>query len=270
MKGTECVTLFVMRFLVISEGSCEEVLSEKWNTVFASLWISVGTLLAYVLLGFLALFLFLLDSHYPSLHVWANMHKVLETFSNFSSLLSLCMLVCVCMPKSKKSHQEFLVSTRGHRVFCSFDMMTDEDKEATIKKGGVCFQPDLCEHVQDAECAMARKQGGRRGRAHRPRSSLWEQDGDSYFWPNNCEICQETWVVESPDEADRQRKKLLWKMAMIDISLKSCSVKPLVEPACEQRHTVSLKKEHPTFSMSLLSDGVGILQRYTVLQHSLT
>lgn len=69
--------------------------------------------------------------------------------------------------------------------------------------------------------------------------------GDSYFWPNNSEICQETYVVESPDEADRERKKkrLLWKMAMIDSSLKSCSVKPLVEAACEQRRTVSLKKQ---------------------------
>lgn len=31
--------------------------------------------------------------------------------------------------------------------------------------------------------------------------------GGSYFWPNNCEICQETWVVECPDGADRRESR---------------------------------------------------------------
>lgn len=46
-------------------------------------------------------------------------------------------------------------------MLCSFDMMTDEDKEATIKMEGVCFSLGLCEHVQEAERTMARKQGGK-------------------------------------------------------------------------------------------------------------
>lgn len=38
-------------------------------------------------------------------------------------------------------------------------MMTDEDKEATIKKGRGLCSDGFCGHVQDEESAMAIKEG---------------------------------------------------------------------------------------------------------------
>ena len=43
-------------------------------------------------------------------------------------------------------------------MYYTSDMMTDEDKEATIKIVR-SFQANLCEHVQDGKRAMARKEG---------------------------------------------------------------------------------------------------------------
>lgn len=44
-------------------------------------------------------------------------------------------------------------------MYYSSDMMTDEDKHATIKSGRVLFSDSLCGHVQDENCAMAREEG---------------------------------------------------------------------------------------------------------------
>lgn len=61
-------------------------------------------------------------------------------------------------------------------MYCSTDMMTDEDKEATIKNGRVPFSDEpFCRHAQDKESAMAGKEGlaiRRRGRARRHRAGL--------------------------------------------------------------------------------------------------
>lgn len=42
----------------------------------------------------------------------------------------MCLLACMCGKPA-----EAVCKGRGHGAYCSTDMMTDEDKEATIKNG---------------------------------------------------------------------------------------------------------------------------------------